>query len=112
MTMHRRRRTRAAAILATAVVASLTACSSDDSLSGKYVADFEGGIMVINFIDDSKATFTMGESDDGPTVDCTYQVGETLINLNCVGSSGISLTRVEGGLEANMGGMLVNYRKQ
>ncbi len=91
---------------------ALSACSADDSLSGKYVADFEGGKMVINFIDDSKATFTMGETEGGPTVDCTYQAGETLISLNCEGSSGISITRVDGGLEANMGGMLVNYRKQ
>ena len=91
---------------------ALTACSADDSLSGKYVAEFEGGQMVINFIDESKATFTMGENDQGATVDCTYQAGETLIMLNCVGSSGISITRVDGGLEANMGGMLVNYKKQ
>ncbi len=91
---------------------ALTACSADDSLSGKYAADFEGERMVINFIDDSKATFTMGESDGGFTVDCAYEAGETLIMLNCVGSSGISLTRVDGGLEANMGGMLVNYKKQ
>lgn len=91
---------------------ALSACSADDSLSGKYVADFEGGKMVINFIDESKATFTMGETEDGPTVDCTYQAGETLISLNCEGSSGISITRVDGGLEANMGGMLVNYKKQ
>ena len=54
----------------------------------------------------------MGESDGGFTVDCAYEAGETLIMLNCVGSSGISLTRVDGGLEANMGGMLVNYKKQ
>lgn len=91
---------------------ALSACSDDGSLSGKYVADVEGTQMVINFIDDSKATFAMGGGDDGSTMDCTYQAGETLITLNCVGSSGISITRVDGGLEANMGGMLVRYKKQ
>jgi hypothetical protein len=91
---------------------ALGACSDSGSLSGKYVADFEGGKMVINFIDASKATFTMGGDGDGPTLDCTYDKGETLITLNCPGSSGISLTRVDGGLEANMGGMLVRYKKQ
>ena len=94
------------------LVVSVAGCGGGGSLSGKYAADFEGERMVINFIDDSKATFTMGESDGGFTVDCAYEAGETLIMLNCVGSSGISLTRVDGGLEANMGGMLVNYKKQ
>lgn len=54
----------------------------------------------------------MGAGEDGPPVDCTYQVAETLITLSCFGSSGISLTRVDGGLEANMGGMLVRYHRQ
>ena len=68
---------------------ALNACSADDSPSGKYAADFEGERMVINFIDDSKATFTLGESDGGFTVDCAYEAGESLIMLNCVGSSAI-----------------------
>lgn len=91
---------------------ALNACSNDGSLSGKYVADQDGARMVIDFIDSNRATFSVGAGEEGSAVDCTYQVGETLITLNCMGSSGISLTRVDGGLEANMGGMLVRYKKQ
>lgn len=106
-------KTRPSLRAAVAVVGvALTACSDDGSLSGRYVAEQDGVRMVIDFIDGSRATFSMGPGEDGPPVDCTYQVGETLINLSCFGSSGISLTRVDGGLEANMGGMLVRYRKQ
>jgi hypothetical protein len=91
---------------------ALSACGGDGSLAGKYVADFEGEQMVIHFIDESKATFSMGGGEDGFVSDCTYQAGETLISLSCFGSSGISLTRVDGGLEADMDGMLVRYKKQ
>lgn len=104
-------KSRALVVLGIAGIA-LGGCGDSKSLSGRYVADFEGSQMVINFMDDSKATFSVGEGSDSPTMDCTYQAGESLITLNCVGSSGISLTRVDGGLEANMGGMLVRYKKQ
>ncbi len=62
---------------------ALTACSADDSLSGKYAADFEGERMVINFIDDSKATFTMGESCAWriPTSSCHRKLEETATML-------------------------------
>lgn len=91
---------------------ALSACGDSKSLSGEYVGDVMGSQMVINFIDDSKATFNTDGDDDSTSLDCTYQVGETLITLSCFGSSGISLTRVDGGLEANMGGMLVRYTKR
>jgi len=90
----------------------LSACGDDSSLSGRYVADFQGETMEINFIDDGKATFGMMADGEGETVDCTYQVGETMITLSCFGSSGITLTRVDGGLEANMSGVLVHYKKR
>lgn len=100
-------------VLGACVVAlALGACGSDDSLSGKYAAEQDGMSMVINFVDDTKATFAMGPSGQEEAVDCTYEEGETMISLNCIGSSGIALTRVDGGLEANMGGTMVRYKKQ
>ena len=95
------------------VAAMAVACGGGSSaLSGRYVGEVEGTTMEFNFLGDGKATFGMSAGGSMERVDCTYQEGETLISVNCVGSSGISLTRVDGGLEANMGGVLVRYKKQ
>ncbi|MCL4721682.1 MAG: hypothetical protein KJ041_06940 [Gammaproteobacteria bacterium] len=96
------------------VSCGLTGCSdtASSSPSGLYVAEMQGDSMEINFLDEGKATFGMTEGGLGETVDCTYQAGETLITLSCYGSSGITLTRVKGGLEADMGGVLVRYQKR
>lgn len=96
------------ALVAVMVVGALAACGGNSSLSGRYVADFQGTTLEFNFLNDGKATFSMG----GEQVDCTYQDGDALISVNCFGSSGITLTRVDGGLEANMGGVLVRYKKR
>lgn len=93
-------------------VIALSACSDGGSLSGRYVASFQGEEMAINFIDDSKAIFSMAGGGADESVDCTYEAGEKLISLQCFGSSGISLTRIDGGLEADMGGVVVRYKKQ
>jgi hypothetical protein len=95
------------------MVGTLAACGGrDSSLSGRYVAESQGVIMEFNFLGDGKATFAMSEDGKGEPVDCTYQAGENLISVSCFGSSGISLTRVDGGLEANMGGDIVRYKKR
>lgn len=97
------------------VSCGLTGCSDtvSSSPSGLYVADMQGSSsMEINFLDGGKATFGMTEGGQDETVDCTYQAGETLITLSCYGSSGMTLTRVKGGLEADMGGVLVRYQKR
>ncbi|MCB1625595.1 MAG: hypothetical protein KDI32_13465 [Pseudomonadales bacterium] len=91
---------------------ALAACGDSRSLSGTYVGDVMGTQMAIHFIDDSKATFGPSAAGENATVDCTYQEGDKLITLNCLGSSGITLTRADGGLEANMGGLVVHYKKQ
>ena len=48
-----------------------------------------------------------------PPLDCTYESGEATIMVNCIGSSGFSLTRLDNGdLEGNMGGTLVRHEKR
>ncbi len=94
------------------VAGAAVACGDSSELSGRYVGQVEGMTMEFNFLEDGKATFGMSGGGPMERVDCTYQTGETLISVNCVGSSGISLTRVDDGLEANMGGVLVRYKKQ
>lgn len=105
--------TGARALVALMMVGALAACGgSDSSLSGRYVAELEGNTMEFNFLGDGKATFGMTENGETEQVDCTYQAGETLISVSCLGSSGISMTRVDGGLEADMGGIVVRYKKR
>lgn len=105
--------TAARALVALMMGGAVAACGgSDSALSGRYVAELEGTTMEFNFLGDGKATFGMVENGKLVPVDCTYQAGETLISVSCFGSSGISLTRVDGGLEANMGGVLVRYKKR
>ncbi|MBL8201758.1 MAG: hypothetical protein JNK40_12360 [Chromatiales bacterium] len=111
--MRQQMATAARALVALMMAGGLAGCGGpDSSLSGRYVAELEGSTMEFNFLGDGKATFAMTEDGEGEPVDCAYEAGENLIAVSCFGSSGISLTRVDGGLEADMGGVIVRYKKR
>ena len=93
-------------------VGGLIACSDDSSVSGRYVADFQGNGMELDFRDDTNVIFTVTEGGHTEKMDCTYTSGETRISVNCFGSSGISITRAGRDLEADMGGVIVRYTKR
>jgi len=100
----------------------LAGCSGESSgaPSGRYVAELAdselgtGLKMHLEFKSDGTAVLEMEE--DGrriPFLDCTYTSGEVRIALSCLGSSGISLTRLQGGdLEGDLDGAILRYRKQ
>jgi len=69
--------------------------------------------MAIDFRKDDKAILTISEDGNGEDMECTYESGEQRISVNCFGSSGISMTRLDGGdLEGDMDGMIVRYKKR
>jgi hypothetical protein len=83
-------------------------------LSGRYAGEMsEIGIgMEVDFRKDGEAVLTMIEGGERIDMECTYQSGESRIALKCFGSSGISLTRLDGGdLEADMDGVIVRLKK-
>lgn len=90
----------------------LMACSDDTSLSGRYVSEIEGNSMAFDFRDDSNVTFSMTEGGQTENADCTYTSSETRISVSCVGSSGISLTRVGKDLDGDMGGVILRFKKR
>jgi len=101
--------------LAGAALIGLAACGDGSAVSGRYVAELPGsGLeMELDFQDDGKATFTMIEGGDRHDMECTYESGEQRISVSCFGSSGISLTRLDGGdLEGDMDGAIVRYKKR
>jgi hypothetical protein len=103
--------------IAGASLIGLAACGGSSAVSGRYVAEVrEGGMemnMELDFQKDGKATLTMVEGDNRQDMDCTYETGERRISVNCFGSSGISLTRLDDGdLEGDMDGMIVRYEKR
>ncbi|MDA1074352.1 MAG: hypothetical protein O3A63_06270 [Proteobacteria bacterium] len=109
--------------IAGTVLLGLVACGDSSSgsstgsgpVSGRYVADItEAGIkMEFDFAGDGKTTLTMDEGGERSEMDCTYTSGERRIAVSCFGSSGISLTQLEGGdLEGDMDGMIVRYKKR
>jgi hypothetical protein len=69
--------------------------------------------MELDFSSDGNAVLTMIEGGNRyEGMECTYQSGEARIAVSCFGSSGISLTRLEGGdLEGDLDGMIVRFRK-
>ncbi|HNR78079.1 MAG TPA: hypothetical protein PKM48_13180, partial [Parvularculaceae bacterium] len=83
--------------------------SSGSALSGVYVGEVpELGVgLEYNFNKDGTAVLTWVTENNRTDMDCTYQSGEARIALSCIGSSGISISRLEGGdLEADMDGTL------
>jgi len=98
------------------VLLGLAGCGDDGSTpSGRYVGELEGtGIEVeLDFGDDGKAVLTMVEDGNRlEGMDCTYESGEKRISVSCFGSSGISLTPLDGGdLEGDMDGTIVRFEK-
>ncbi len=83
-------------------------------VSGKYAGQLPGGggSMTFDFQGDGKATMSVGEGGNSVSLDCTWQKGEKTIAVSCPGSSGITMTPLDGGdLEANMGGTIVRFEK-
>jgi len=98
-----------------AALIGLTACGDNSTVSGRYVAEIQGSgmKMELNFHEEGKATLTMSEDGNGEDMECAYESGEKRIAVNCFGSSGISLTRLDDGdLEGDMGGTIVRYKKR
>lgn len=93
------------------ILLGLSACGGGNAISGHYVAEFQGTTMEFDFLDDSKVIFAMTEEGVRETMDCTYTSGETRISVSCPGSSGIAITRAGSDLEADMGGMVVRFKK-
>ena len=94
---------------------SATKVAKGAAPSGCYVGDIGGpGVqMEFNFGSDGKAVLTMIENGNrAVSLDCTYQSGEARTALSCPGSSGISLTPLDGGdLEGDLDGTIVRYKK-
>ena len=85
------------------------------SLAGRYVGEMPdiGMTMEVDFRKDGVAVLTFVEGGQGTDMDCTYQSGESRIALSCFGSSGISLTRLNGGdLEGDLDGTIVRLKKR
>jgi hypothetical protein len=95
---------------------TLCACGGGSGVSGVYVAEIPnaGYGFELDFQGDGKGTITMVAGDERqPPLDCTYTSGEATIMVNCIGSSGFSLTKLDNGdLEGSMGGTLVRYEKR
>ena len=92
-----------------------SAASGGGSLAGRYAGDLPdlGVTMEIDFRKDGGAVLTFVEGGQGTDMDCTYQSGESRIALSCFGSSGISLTRLNGGdLEGDIDGEIVRFKKR
>jgi hypothetical protein len=103
-------------VVASAVLTGIAACSGGGAggVSGRYVGNLpgEGGEMAFDFHGDGKATMSVGEGGNGVDLDCTWEKGEKRIAVSCPGSSGISMTALDGGdLEADMGGTIVRFKK-
>jgi len=100
---------------ACAAMLVMTACgSSSGSVSGRYAGTLPGGggDMAFDFHGDGKATMSVGAGGNSVGLECTWQKGEKSIAVSCPGSSGISMTPLDGGdLEANMGGTIVRFEK-
>jgi hypothetical protein len=97
------------------LLTGMVSCGGSSGVSGRYVGEVEemGWKMELDFHGDGKATLTMSEGDNGHPMDCTYETGEKRVLVNCLGSSGISLTQLDNGdLEGDMGGTIVRYKKR
>lgn len=101
--------------VACASVMLMTACGgSPGGVSGRYEGNLPGGMghVAFDFQGEGKATMSVGEGGNGVSLDCTWQKGEKTIAVGCPGSSGITMTPLDGGdLEANMGGTIVRFEK-
>ena len=93
------------------ILLGLGACGDGNTISGRYVAEFQGTTMEFDFLDDTRVIFAVSEEGVRETMDCTYTYGETRISVSCPGSSGIAITRSGNDLEADMGGVIVLYKK-
>ena len=112
-------------ILAVACIALLgiAACGNDNSsasgskggsIVGKYVGQVpELGVQLeIQLQKDNKGILTFDTGNTRTDMDCTYDAGEKQIALNCLGSSGITLTKLDNGdMEGNMDGTIVHFKK-
>lgn len=101
-------------VACTALLGVVACGTGSSSVAGQYAGKLPGGggDMAFDFHGDGKATMTMGDGGSGVSLDCTWEKGEKTIAVSCPGSSGISMTPLDGGgLEANMGGTIVRFEK-
>lgn len=85
------------------------------ALSGRYVGEAPdlGMSMELDLRNDGDGVLTMVTDNERTAFECTYQSGESTIALSCLGSSGITLTRLDGGdLEGNLDGTIVRFEKR